>query len=425
MEVYRSLEALLVPKSAGIALDLLDHRIEALGPGVGCAGDDGRQDTLEMILGRSRHLIDRLEPRADGPAVPAHPGSARPTPDLIVPQAHGVGLGRPGPGGLQVRRFECLEVTPALVGHVVGVLQPEVATLGQNRAAFARQQGVVLGTRNVSPRRVDERTPHVHGHRSQSGQRLGRLHGIPGVQGRALAVVGDVQHSIFAADHRHILVPAVKRGFVDANGVREILLPARQAARHRAFLHAADRRPAQTEPLGDFRNRADLEPVDHQGREQRRQSAVVLRPGHRQLMDAVLRTPNARDLSDQPSLVLADVEMPPLTLARIVAGARRPALRAGQIISGMMDVDSHAGPSQVDFHFRDLPGRLNTENLAVELAIVHETGLESGPASSLSELPPTHKTGKSLFTTLFQVNPISLPSQKPHPSTKHQIRPSG
>ena len=72
-----------------------------------------------MILDRSRHLLDRREPRADGPAVPAHPGSARPSPDLIVPQAHGVGLDRPGPGGLQVRGFECLEVTPRIDHHML------------------------------------------------------------------------------------------------------------------------------------------------------------------------------------------------------------------------------------------------------------------------------------------------------------------
>ena len=72
-------------------------------------------------------------------------------------------------------------------------------------------------------------------------------------------------------------------------------------------------------------------------------------------------------------------------------------LRDRKIRSGMMNVDGHAGARQVDFHFRDLPGRLNAKNLAVKLAVVHKTGLESGPAASLAEPRSPHKTGKSHF----------------------------
>ena len=55
-----------------------------------------------MTLDRSGHLFDRLKPRAGGPAVPAHPRPPRPAFNLVVPQAHGVGLDRPGPGVLEV-----------------------------------------------------------------------------------------------------------------------------------------------------------------------------------------------------------------------------------------------------------------------------------------------------------------------------------
>jgi len=422
VEVDRSLETLLVPESSGVTLDFLDHGVEAFGTGVRRAGDHCRQDAFEMRLDRSRHLLDRFESRADGPAVPDHPGPARPASDLVVPQAHGVGLDRPGPGGLEVGGLERLEATPALVGHVVGVLKPKVAAFDQHRLALG-QQGLVLGpanlvdgiaemhgnvelvegdlvlgSGNVGQRRIDERAPHIHRHRSQARQRLGRLRRIPGIQSRTLAVVGDVKHPIATADHRHILVPALKRGLVDADRVRKILRPPRQAARYGALLHAADRRPAQSEPVSDFRYRADFEPVDHQRFEQRRQSSIVLRPGHRQLMNAVLRTPNPRHLRDQPGLVLAGVEMPPLALAGVVARTARPTLRAGQIRAGMANMDSHAGAWQVDFNLGNLPGRLNAENLPVELAVVHETGLESGPAGSLSEPVSPHKTGKSHLT---------------------------
>jgi hypothetical protein len=39
--------------------------------------------------------------------------------------------------------------------------------------------------------------------------------------------------------------------------------------------------------------------------------------------------------------------------------------------------------------------RVNAENLAVELAVKHEAGLELGSAASLSESANPHKTGKS------------------------------
>lgn len=43
------------------------------------------------------------------------------------------------------------------------------------------------------------------------------------------------------------------------------------------------------------------------------------------------------------------------------------------------------GAGQVDILYGYLPGLLNIENLAAKFAVVHETGLESGLAVSLSE----------------------------------------
>ena len=109
----------------------------------------------------------------------------------------------------------------------------------------------------------------------------------------------------------------------------------------------------------------------------------------------MLRAPDARHLCDQPSAVLTGVEVAPFTLAAVVARAGHSALRAGQIGTGMLNVDGHAAARQVNIHLGHLPGRLNTENLAVKLAIVHETGLSSGRARSLSESLNPNKTGKS------------------------------
>lgn len=54
----------------------------------------------------------------------------------------------PGPGGLEVGRLERLKAIPLLLGHIVGVLQPEVAALNQNRLALG-QQGLVLSAPNL------------------------------------------------------------------------------------------------------------------------------------------------------------------------------------------------------------------------------------------------------------------------------------
>ena len=46
MKVNCSLEPLFVSESSGIALDFLDHRVEALGSGVGRAGHYSGQNAL-------------------------------------------------------------------------------------------------------------------------------------------------------------------------------------------------------------------------------------------------------------------------------------------------------------------------------------------------------------------------------------------
>ena len=71
VEVDRSLEALFVLEPPSVSLDLLAHRIELLGAGVCCAGNDSSQDALDMTIDRFRQLLDRLKPRADGLAIPA------------------------------------------------------------------------------------------------------------------------------------------------------------------------------------------------------------------------------------------------------------------------------------------------------------------------------------------------------------------
>ena len=151
---------------------------------------------------------------------------------------------------------------------------------------------------------------------------------------RTLAVGGDMGHLILADDQRHIPVPTLKGRLVDADRVREILIPAYDVTRH---------------------------------------------------------------LRHQPGLVLAAVQMPPLALTGVVARTARSSLRTSQLGAGMANMDGHACAGQVDFDLGNLPGRLNAKNLAVELTVVHGAGLESGPAGRLPESTNPRKNGKAHF----------------------------
>lgn len=178
VEFSGSLEPSFVPEPACITLDLPDYGIEALRTGAFCAGEDCGQAALKEALDPSSHFLDGFEPRANLSAIPVHPGPTH-----------------PGSGSLQIGKIKRPEMAPTLVGHVE-VFQPEAAASGKRRFALAGEQHLVLGSSdlvdrvtempahvelvkgdlrlgNVRQRRIDERSPQVHGHCLQTGQRLG------------------------------------------------------------------------------------------------------------------------------------------------------------------------------------------------------------------------------------------------------------
>jgi len=85
------------------------------------------------------------------------------------------------------------------------------------------------------------------------------------------------------------------------------------------------------------------------------------------------------------SLVLARVEMPPLALTGTVARTGRSTLWTGQ-----------TGAGQITVYLAHLPRDLNAENVAIELTIMDDAGLENWPAGMLYELVNPHKTGHGL-----------------------------
>jgi len=109
MKVDRRPESIPITESPSVALELLDHRVEALGAGICRAGHHRGDDAVEVTFDHSSDLLDRLQPRANRPVVPFLPAAPGPAAGSVVPQTHRVGLDRPRPGGLQIGRFQVLE----------------------------------------------------------------------------------------------------------------------------------------------------------------------------------------------------------------------------------------------------------------------------------------------------------------------------
>ena len=144
MEVDCRPESVPVAETSRVSLELLDHGIEGFGSGVGGPGHHGGDDAVEVLFDHPGHFFDRLQTRTNRPAVPFLPATPSPSSSLVVPEAHRMGLDRPGSRCLQIGRLQAGEVFPRLVGHAVGVLQPKVASLGQRRVTQRSLKRLVL-----------------------------------------------------------------------------------------------------------------------------------------------------------------------------------------------------------------------------------------------------------------------------------------
>src|SRR5215210_8472830 len=71
MEIDRRREVRRVAEATRFSLDAHDLAVETLGDTVRDRVLHEAEDAVQMTLQRGRYLFDRLEPRADGPPVPA------------------------------------------------------------------------------------------------------------------------------------------------------------------------------------------------------------------------------------------------------------------------------------------------------------------------------------------------------------------
>ena len=80
----------------------------------------------------------------------------------------------------------------------------------------------------------------------------------------------------------------------------------------------------------------------------------------------------------QDGLILTGVQVPPLPLRLvIVKGTFSPALRTWpRLILSMIQINSYRSLSLIQFQFHpfDIPRRTNSQNLLIELSVLHDPG---------------------------------------------------
>ena len=130
-----------------------------------------------------------------------------------------------------------------------------------------------------------------------------------------------------------------------------------------------------------------LQPVDHLRLEPHRESRALLGPWRAHLFDLVPLTQHPRHPRDQDRAVLAGIQMPPPTTARVVAPRRLPALRARHRLAVVLHVHDHLPLLLVELHVCHSPGLLDVQNPRVQLFVMH--------GSSVAVLPRTPRPPRS------------------------------
>lgn len=129
--------------------------------------------------------------------------------------------------------------------------------------------------------------------------------------------------------------------------------------------------------------------------------------------------PCRRTKSARPPLPIEDVPSSARTSARVVAGARLPALRTAEpsALDGV-DHDPHLLLLGIEGHVRDLPGMPDAEDCRVEFMVSHRRRVPPPQPSSAPAKWGRATLGLGSHTALRQP---SGPAGYPHESRKRQI----
>jgi len=136
MKVYRRPESIPITESPRLALEFLNHRVEALGAGIRRAGHHRGDDAVEVTFDHSSDLLDRLQPRANRPVVPFLPAAPGPAAGSVVPQTHRVGLDPQARAVFRLADFRSSKCAQAVSGHSRPVFR--VVRMVNNRASGYR-----------------------------------------------------------------------------------------------------------------------------------------------------------------------------------------------------------------------------------------------------------------------------------------------
>ncbi len=168
----------------------------------------------------------------------------------------------------------------------------------------------------------------------------------------------DVEHAPCDSigDDRDVLMPLLERGLIDRrvrDDLRVLCIPARQAAADRALADTVDLVPAASQALRRLATAAVLFSMSESIT---RHSNMAVKPdrgsaqggpGDDDLVDAVVRARDARDIGRDDRLELTGVEVSQAPPAYVVLGGRRSAGRATEPIAGVLH---HPPPPRLSPH---------------------------------------------------------------------------
>jgi len=315
-----------------------------------------------------------------------------------MPQSCGELLHGPGAGRFQTGLTQRPECSPLVPTHVGGIPQPLVFGAFQLRISRLEQLAVLctaylintfsqvlrdmkavegnlaIGIGKGFSRRLDIGGPHVHAHHVDPAALVLVKLCVEAAETGGQAVFRNVQHraGVLIGHHRDVIVALAIGGFVHTQPLRRQGLAARQTALHRPLHDAVDGVPAQPQALGHRTDSRGFEPINHQRFKQGRKPTAGLRPGYRHGDDAMRRAFHSGDVRHQQGLQLTGIQVAPAPGSLVVARTNLSTLRTGELAAAMLHLYLDLIVGERHMHRSDLPGLLDTENLAVKLRIFHD-----------------------------------------------------
>ena len=237
------LEVVWVPIAIGPSLDGHDLAVEAFGYRIGDRMVTVRDHVVELSCQHPRDGLDRLQPAANGPCVPAIEESPRPAFGLVGSEVPQILFDGPGPGRLQVGPAKLTQFRTPLWRHVLFGGDPEVPRPLEAIVSVLKEQAVLApphdvdglghvlhdveaieddlgsGKRDGFEGGLDVGFPHVHGHGLDGLDLSWRPHLEISSQTGFFSVIRDIfdRAAIDIADDGHSPMPLAECLLIDAD----------------------------------------------------------------------------------------------------------------------------------------------------------------------------------------------------------------